>query len=205
MITYGNNEVLLNKQGRGFEIRYEGSIQITNSPNNLFLSANRNKIIGVMIDNSDLPEELFNYKGLLKIISAKIVTNNLELQNIRAVVKGIDYWNYDGEKWEDDGSEWGTRNGTYGKGVSYNKKTIVVNNNLIVEHDRQFKYSDGSPVAKGTDIHIMNDGTAMTGKKFTRNSVPIFSNNNMVKRQIKRKGYSGGSSGGSGSSGGGGY
>ena len=114
MITYGNNEVLLNKQGRGFEIRYEGSIQITNSPNNLFLSANRNKIIGVMIDNSDLPEELFNYKGLLKIISAKIVTNNLELQNIRAVVKGIDYWNYDGEKWEDDGSEWGTRNGTYG-------------------------------------------------------------------------------------------
>ena len=51
----------------------------------------------------------------------------------------------------------------------------------------------------------MNDGTAMTGKKFTRNSVPIFSNNNMVKRQIKRKGYSGGSSGGSGSSGGGGY
>ena len=47
MITYGNGEVLFDGASKGFEMRYKGSIRITNSPDNLFLSANKNKIVGV--------------------------------------------------------------------------------------------------------------------------------------------------------------
>ena len=61
MITYGNGEVLFDGNSQGFELRYKGVIRITNSPDNLFLSANRNKIIGVMLDGTDMPSELFNY------------------------------------------------------------------------------------------------------------------------------------------------
>ena len=44
-ITYGNGEVLLDGEARGFDIQYKGSVQITDSPDNVFISANLNKII----------------------------------------------------------------------------------------------------------------------------------------------------------------
>ena len=111
MITYGNGEVLFVGYSQGFEMRYKGSISITNSPDNLFLSANRRKIIGVMLDGSDMPSELFNYVGELRVLSCKTAQNNtMERESIR--LQGVDYWELDNEKWEDDGSLWGTRNGT---------------------------------------------------------------------------------------------
>ena len=62
MITYGNGEVLFDGNSQGFELRYKGTIKITSSPDNLFLSANKNKIIGLMLDGNDMPQELFNYQ-----------------------------------------------------------------------------------------------------------------------------------------------
>ena len=40
MITYGNGECLFDGTAQGFQMRYKGEIRITNSPDNLFLSAN---------------------------------------------------------------------------------------------------------------------------------------------------------------------
>ena len=175
MITYGNGEVLFDGASQGFEMRYKGSIRITNSPDNLFLSANKNKIIGVMLDGTDMPQELFNYMGEFEILTCKSAQDNI-MKRETITLQGVDYWELDGEKWEDDGSLWGTRNGTYlvGTRQRFNKHSIVVNNNIRTQLSGQYEYKDGSPVKANEFIHIYNDGTVMTGSKHTEDSVEIY-------------------------------
>ena len=208
MITYGNGEVLFDGYAKGFQIRYKGSIRITNSPDNLFLSANKNKIIGVMLDGTDMPQELFNYVGELRVLSCKTAQSGV-MERERITLQGVDYWELDREKWEDDGSLWGTRNGTYliGSKQRFNKSRILVNNNIKTQSDGQYQYGDGSPVPANELIHIMNDGTAMTGGVHTKDSVNIYppkDRTNVTNRQISRIRQatattpSGGSSGGGG-------
>ena len=216
MITYGSGEVLFDGSAKGFQMRYKGSIRITDSPDNLFLSANKNKIMGIMLDGSDMPQELFNYVGELRVLSCKTAQNDtMERERIR--LQGVDYWELDNEKWEDDGSLWGTRNGTYliGSKQRFNKKRIVVNNNIRVQSEGQYQYGDGAPVAANELIHIHSDGTTMTGGVHTKDSVQIYPPKDrkpITKQQLKRAvkqirrattptTYSGGGSSG----GGGGY
>ena len=175
MITYGNGEVLFDGSAKGFEMRYKGSITITDSPDNLFLSANKNKIVGVMLDGSDMPQELFNYVGEFRVLSCKSVQGNT-LEREIITLQGVDYWELDHEKWEDDGSEWGTRNGTYlvGSEQRFNKYSIVVNNNIKTQTEGQYQYKDGSPVPANELIHIHADGVTMTGGVHTKDSVQIY-------------------------------
>ena len=175
MITYGNGEVLFDGSAKGFEMRYKGSITITDSPDNLFLSANKNKIVGVMLDGSDMPQELFNYVGEFRVLSCKSVQGNT-LEREIITLQGVDYWELDHEKWEDDGSEWGTRNGTYlvGSEQRFNKYSIVVNNNIKTQTEGQYQYEDGSPVPANELIHIHADGVTMTGGVHTKDSVQIY-------------------------------
>jgi len=210
MITYGNGEVLFDGAAKGFEMRYKGSIRITSSPDNLLLSANKNKIIGVMLDGTDMPQELFNYVGELRVLSCKSVQGEGMVRE-RITLQGVDYWELDREKWEDDGSLWGTRDGTYliGSKQRFNKKRIVVNNNIKTQSEGQYEYGDGTPVPANEPIHIMNDGTAMTGGVHDKDSVNIYppkDRTGITRRQISqiRRTTSTASSGGS-SSGGGGY
>ena len=209
MITYGNGEVLFDGASQGFDLRYKGSIRITNSPDNLLLSASKNKIIGIMLDGTDMPQELFNYVGEFRVISCKTVQGNV-LERERITLQGVDYWELDSEKWEDDGSLWGTRNGTYliGAKQRYNKTKIVVNNNIKTQSEGEFVYGDDSPVPANELIHLMNDGTAMTGGVHTKDSVNIYPPKDrkpITRRQISQirrattpTTYSGGSSGGGG-------
>ena len=175
MITYGNGEVLFDGYAKGFQMRYKGSIRITNSPDNLFLSANKNKIIGIMLDGSDMPSELFNYVGEFRVLSCKTAQGD-SLERERITLQGVDYWELDREKWEDDGSLWGTRNGTYliGSKQRFNKHSIVVNNNIRTQSEGQYQYGDGSPVPANELIHIHSDGVAMTGGRHTEDSVQIY-------------------------------
>ena len=164
MVTYGNGEVLFDGSANGFEFRYKGTIRIINSPDNLFILADKNSIKGVMIDGSDLPQELFNYVGDLRLSSCKSARDNIK-ERERIKLQGVDYWELDKEKWEDDGSLWGTRDGTYlvGGKQRFNKHSIVVNNNLKAQYEGQFLYSDGTPVRKNELIHIHADGVVMSG------------------------------------------
>mgnify|MGYP003646703350 CR=1 FL=1 len=175
MITYGNGEVLFDGYAKSFEMRYRGSISITNSPDNLFLVARQRKIIGIMLDGSYMPQELFNYIGEFRVLSCESTQGDyMEEQQI--TLQGVDYWQLDKEKWEDDGSLWGTRNGTYlvGDRQFYDNKSIVVNNNIKTQFEGQYQYRDGSPVPANELIHIMNDRTAMTGGVHTKSSVNIY-------------------------------
>ena len=175
MITYGNGEVLFDGSAKGFALRYKGSIIIINSPDNLFLSANKNNIIGIMLDGSDMPQELFNYVGEFRVLSCKSVQGNV-LEREIITLQGVDYWELDRENWEDDGSLWGTRDGTYliGSKQRFNKSKIVVNNNIKTQSEGQYQYKDVSPVAANELIHIMADGIAMTGGVHTKDSVNIY-------------------------------
>ena len=212
MITYGNGEVLFEGSSQGFELRYKGSIRITNSPDNLFLSANKNKIIGVMLDGTDMPQELFNYVGELRVLSYKSAQSG-SMERERITLQGVDYWELDREKWEDDGSLWGTRDGTYlvGSKQRFNKSKIVVNNNIKTQSEGQYQYKDGTPVPANELIHIHSDGVTMTGGVHTKDSVQIYppkDRKGITRKQISQirrattpTTYSGGGSSG----GGGGY
>ena len=207
MVTYGSGEVLFDGSANGFEIRYKGSIRITNSPDNLFIVADKSSIKGVMLDGSDLPQELFNYVGELRLLSCKSAIDDIK-QRERITLQGVDYWELDREKWEDDNSLWGTRDGTYliGSKQRFNAHNIVVNNNLKTQYDGQFYYSDGSPVPANEPIHIHADGVVMSGGVHTKDSV-VLKDAPQTTQQITQpttvapSTYSGGSS----SSGGGGY
>ena len=212
MITYGNGEVLFEGSSQGFELRYKGSIRITNSPDNLFLSANKNKIIGVMLDGTDMPQELFNYVGKFKVLSC-ISAQSGSMERERITLQGVDYWELDREKWEDDGSLWGTRDGSYlvGSKQRFNKSKIVVNNNIKTQSEGQYQYKDGTPVPANELIHIHSDGVTMTGGVHTKDSVQIYppkDRKGITRKQISQirrattpTTYSGGGSSG----GGGGY
>ena len=175
MITYGNGEVLFQGSAKGFEMRYQGTITITSSPDNLLLIANKNKIIGIMLDASDMPQELFNYIGELRILSFQSAQNNaIEIELIK--IQGVDYWEVDNELWENDNSLWGTRHGTYlvGSKQRFNKKTMVVNNNIKLPSKGIYNYKDGTPVPANELIHIHSDGTAMSGGVHTEDSVQVY-------------------------------
>ena len=211
MITYGNGEVLCDGSAKGCEMRYKATITITNSPDNLFLSANKNKIIGVMLDGTDMPQELFNYIGEFRVLSCKTAQGDA-MERERITLQGVDYWELDNEKWEDDGSLWGTRNGTYliGSRQRFNKSKIVVNNNIKIQAEGQYQHKDGSPVAANELIHIHADGTAMTGGVHTEDSVQIYPPKDrtpITRQQISqiRRATTTATSGGGSSGGGGGY
>ena len=175
MVTYGNGQVLFDGTSQAFEMRYRGTIRITNSPDNLFLSANENKIIGFMLDGTDMPQELFNYVGELRVVSCKSAQGDV-MEREKITLQGVDYWELDKEKWEDDGSLWGTGDKTYlvGGKQRFNKRTIVVNNNIKTQSEGQYKYADGSPVPANTFIHIHGNGAAMTGAIHNKDSVNIY-------------------------------
>tara|TARA_Y100001938_G_scaffold144596_1_gene219461 strand:+ start:541 stop:1179 length:639 start_codon:yes stop_codon:yes gene_type:complete len=211
MITYGEGKVLYDGSAKAFHIRYKGTITITSSPDNLFIKADRNTIKGIMIDDSNLPQELFAYVGELRVLSGKAGANTLERERI--TLQGVDYWELDSEKWEDDGSLWGTRNGTYliGSKQRYNAHSIAVNNNLKTQYDAQFYYPDGSPVPANELIHIHSDGVVMSGGVHTEDSVILKDTKTQTITQITQQpaqptttttysssGSSGGSTGGGG-------
>ena len=209
MITYGNGEVLFDGSAKGFQMRYKGTIRITSSPDNLYLSANKRKIVGVMLDGTDMPQELFKYKGEFRVLSCKTAQNEtMEREGI--TLQGVDYWELDGEKWEDDDSLWGTRNGTYliGAKQRFHKSKIVVNNNIRTQSEGQYQYKDGTPVSANELIHIHADGMAMTGGVHTKDSVQIYppkdrrpitrSQVAQIRRATTPTTYSGGSGGGGG-------
>tara|TARA_R100000808_G_C2152851_1_gene162581 strand:+ start:3751 stop:4386 length:636 start_codon:yes stop_codon:yes gene_type:complete len=211
MITYGNGEVLFDGNSKVFEITYKGVIRITDSPDNLYISANENKIIGFMIDNSNLPKKLFNYAGEFKVKSFK-ENQDGKFTFARALAQGFDYWQIDYEKWENDESLWGTRDKTYTFGAKqkFDKRRIVVNKNIVVDSDKVFVYEDGSPVPAGELIHIDGLGNAMTGGVPSKDSMKINRVNKRSAQQLKRivnklRQSATASSGGSGGSTGGGY
>lgn len=219
MITYGEGKVLFDGAAKAFQIKYKGTIRITDSPDKLFIKADRNTIKGIMIDGSNMPQELFSYVGELRLLSAKAGSNALEKELI--TLQGVDYWELDQEKWEDDGSLWGTRDGTYlvGSRQRYNAHDIVVNNNLKTQYSGQFYYPDGKPVPAHQPIHIHSDGIVMSGAVHTETSVTLKDTPDTKTQTITQITQqpaqtttvstttysSGGTSGGSGSTGGGGY
>tara|TARA_R100000278_G_scaffold19284_1_gene18760 strand:- start:407 stop:1057 length:651 start_codon:yes stop_codon:yes gene_type:complete len=175
MIIYGEGKVIIDDIGKAFEIKYQGSIQIIDSPDNLFISANQNKIIGFMMNAQNMPSEIFSYRGNFKILNCRIVNNNKYIyQKIKT--QGVDFWNIDTEKWESDESTWGSKNknDTYGTVSKINLHDIVVNNNIKTEFSGQYLYKNGDPVPSNTLIHIHGDGVVMTGGVHTKDSVEIY-------------------------------
>ena len=218
MITYGEGKVLFDGAAKAFQIRYKGTIKITDSPDKLFIKASKNTIKGIMIDGSNMPQELFTYIGELRLLSAQSGNENFETESI--TLQGVDYWELDEEKWEDDGSFWGTKNGTYlvGSKQRYNAHDIVVNKNLKTQYSGQFYYPDGNPVPADEPIHIHADGVVMTGGVHTVSSITLKDSPDAVTQTTTQTAqqptqttttstYSGGGStaGGSGGSSGGGY
>lgn len=211
MVTYGQGEMIFDGTGSGFQIAYKGNIQITESPDNLFISANENMIIGIMLDGNNLPDILFEYIGNFKLLSFSSTNNNtLERQKIN--ISDLGYWRLNANVWELDTGIWESKDTDYivNKRVRYNKHSLVVNNNLKTSHVGQFTYKDESDVEAGLSIHIHSDGTTMTEGVHTENSVEIYRSKD-AKSALKilpikqTRITSPVSSGSSGSGGGGGY
>ena len=101
-LTYGNGEVLFDGSAQGFQLRYKGSITITESPDNLFLSANETKIIGVMLEGTDMPQKLFNYIGSLEITSANFVNWDEESYVASIITLDKSTWTKSDGKWSSD-------------------------------------------------------------------------------------------------------
>jgi hypothetical protein len=117
-------------------MRFKGSISIESNHDSLLVSVSKNKIVGIMIDGTSLPPELFTYEGELRLLSCKTTEGTtLERQSIK--LQGVDYWELDNEKWEDDGLLWGTKGGTYLTGTKP-KKSAIKNDKFAKEKAQPF-------------------------------------------------------------------
>lgn len=216
-IIYGKGNVLFNGSARSFDLQYTGKMVITKSLDSMLISATKKRIIGIMLNAEELPEELFSYKGTFKIQQCKVATNN-SIEPVKITTQGIDLYNVDKSKWEDDGSAWDAENYGYTVGnVKSSKNTsIAVNNNIKTKNDGDYEFEDGTPVPANTLIHIHSDGKTMTGGVHDEDSEDIFipkEKRKLIKRKITqiakmqktRSSQTTYSDGGGGSGGGGGY
>ena len=191
MITYGNGEVLIDDLGKAFEIIYKGSLQILDSPDDLFITANNYKIVGIMLNGQNMPNKIFSYRGNFQILNCKIADNNKYIHQ-KVKTQGIDFWNIDTQVWESDDSLWDNNDNdyTYGTIPKINQHNIVVNNNIRTQFDGQYVYKNGDIVPKNTLIHIHGDLVVMTGGTHQEDSVEIYKSKqnineiNKIARQV---------------------
>lgn len=137
-IMYGDGNVKFEGSAKSFSIIYKGQINIVNKTDDLLISANKNRIIGIMLNGQDLPELLFRYRGLFQIIIAQF-TDGIENKNATINTIGIDNWEIDKTNWDDDTSLWGDKGGSYQFAGVVDKQNIVLND----------KYADAKKKSNG--------------------------------------------------------
>lgn len=173
-LTYSQGQVFFEGTAKGFEISYSGNMEITNSDDNLLIFNSKSKIIGIMFDGNNLPNELFTYSGKIRVIKCT-VSDGETLYTIKIESLYTDKFNIDKSKWEDDTADWASSEEGNHKYRSSRFKGMIgaVNNNIQVR-EGEWKYKDGSLVEKGSLIHIHTDGIAMSGGVHNEDSVRIY-------------------------------
>jgi hypothetical protein len=159
-VIYGNGEMLFGGQSIGFIIYYKGNIKIIEKEDNLFILAGKNKIVGMSLNGENLPQTLFRYKGKIKVSYCDIVFSDNSVRQVVAKNIYLNHYNKISTKWDFVASHWDYK--SVPKRIP-NQKNIVVNNNLKVEYDGQYIYSDRTPVSEGEDIHVYGNGVVMLG------------------------------------------
>ena len=181
-IIYGNNEVLFDGESNSFCLFYKGGISIIGKDDNIFIIAGKNKIIGITLDKSSLPESLFKYTGTMNISHGDFLIEN-EFRPIGAINIYDERWFKNGSNWESINNTWEHMTNPEYKNIPYSEY-MVVNNNLSTEYDGQYVYSNKEKVPKDEPIHIYANGRAMTGGVKNIKSRDIF-DHNIAGRKLK--------------------
>tara|TARA_R100000458_G_C8253229_1_gene229752 strand:- start:25 stop:492 length:468 start_codon:yes stop_codon:yes gene_type:complete len=145
-IIYGKGQCSLSSMQdvKSIVIKYRGSVSVTHNhlhfgafldgdrvlfnnygARSLLVHGNNQIHIGVM-DGGEIKEELFNYIGEFRIISAKVNDKNVPIE-----VFGVDYWNMIDSDWDYAGKP-EIYKGTYRHGRSPKKKASKRLNNKKV-------------------------------------------------------------------------
>ena len=144
-IMYGDGNVKFEGSAKSFSIIYKGKINIINETDGLLISANKNRIIGIMLNGQDLPELIFRYKGLFQIIIAQF-TDGIENKNATINTIGIDNWEIDKTNWDDDTSFWDDNKSLLNnKSRTYQFSGIVDKQNTVLND----KYADAKKQSNG--------------------------------------------------------
>ena len=135
-ISVGKGKVNFKGSAIAFDIRYKGSIEIKNSPDNLLINANSKRIIGFMLNGENLPDELFQFVGKLILLNGKV--SNLD-ESVKVYIE-----NYETDYWMAQNIEWGSHTGIYNElssTYSYKKVPIYNKKKEIVGEEKKHIHS----------------------------------------------------------------
>ena len=171
-IYYGNGECTIEgSEIRGVEIRYRGNIGVEKTANDNFVLVHNNNGIIIFPLGEGYLNELFNYNGTMKILSAIVADNNGE--RVLCIIKRVmDY----SELLNSTAETMTTKSEDLSSGHSSPKvitETPQIIENLRTKYEGQFYLGDGSIYGGAYHIHL-KDSSCMTGSVHDENSQALY-------------------------------
>ena len=176
-LYYGNGNCTLEGSDiRAIQIRYKGTIEITDKTSASFALAASDNVIVVFPIGIGTLNELFDYKGNFKIISAQAANSNAGRVAI-VVRKVMDYSELLGTSESLTTKSEDLRAGyKYGKGIT---KTSIIKKiipNLHTSNYKELYLEDGNIYVGDMHIHLEKGMGIMTGSTHTRESRNLYYN-----------------------------
>ena len=176
-LYYGNGNCTLEGSDiRAIQIRYKGTIEITDKTSASFAIAASDNVIVVFPIGIGTLNELFDYKGNFKIISAQAANSNAGRVAI-VVRKVMDYSELLGTSESLTTKSEDLRAGyKYGKGIT---KTSIIKKiipNLHTSNYKELYLEDGNIYVGDMHIHLEKGMGIMTGSTHTRESRNLYYN-----------------------------
>ena len=173
----GGNCTIEGSEIRGVEIRYRGAIEIEDKTSDSFAIAHQNNGIIIFPIGEGTLNDLFDYTGELKIISVIVADNNA--QKVPTTVHRVmDYTELLNSNAEDMTTKSEDLSSTYVSGRKVAKTLLKqpnLNNQHTSEHNTELHLEDGKKFDGYYHIHLA-DGSAMTGRKHTKDSQYLYFN-----------------------------
>ena len=180
-LYYGGGNTTIEGEGseiRGVEIRFKGAIEINDKTSDSFaITYQENGIMIFPIGEGTL-NDLFDYTGELKILSATVADNNAQ-KVPTSIHRVMDYTEVLNCNAEDMTTKSEDLSSTYVSGRKVAKtllKQPYINNQHTSGHDGELFLEDGILWQGYFHIHLSNN-SAMTGKEHTEDSQDLYYKN----------------------------
>ena len=174
-LYYGGGKCTIVGNVRGVHIRFRGNVEIEDKTSDSFVTVQQNNGIIIFPIGKGTLNELFDYTGSLKIISAKSADEQGEKEPT-TIHRVMDYTELLNTKSEDMTTKSEDLSSSYGSSGTVPKTLLKqpnLNNQHTSTHNLELYFKNGDTYDGYFHIHLA-DNAAMTGKEHTEDSQDLY-------------------------------
>ena len=174
-LYYGGGKCTIVGNSRGIHIRFRGNVEIEDKTSDSFVTVQQNNGIMIFPIGKGTLNDLFDYTGNLKIISAKSANEQGE-KEITTIHRVMDYTELLNTKSEDMTTKSEDLSSSYGSSGTVPKTLLKqpnLNNQHTSTHNLELYFKNGDTYDGYFHIHLA-DNAAMTGKEHTEDSQDLY-------------------------------